>query len=286
MSRARLSIRILITGLLLVLGWQALTNLNNWRAKFADSNFQANSIRLQAYYLDQPAPIILAGSSVTARLDPSYFSETQTPQVANLGLDGCVVAFSLEVAAGRPVSGKCVLVENYSLLINETSNEKSIQSIISGAALRLPRHLGAFRAHIRPTALIYSELKKRKDRSGGVPGKKLLVARKMADLTPAEIAVLDRSRTAIAQLRKLGARVVLLRLPYGETEGPASERELDYFTEFAAELNAPEIDLPSLMRAKGIELRYSDGLHMVAPTAKEASRILGEELSSLLEKSG
>lgn len=282
MQRARFSIHVLIVGLLFLFGWQALARWVGWRAKFADSNYQANCIRLQAYYLDPPAPVVLTGSSVAARLDPSYFVRTQTPHVANLGLDGCVVAFSLETAARRPMAGRTIVVENYSLLIDDPSNEKTILPVISEMGLRLPENVGAFRANIRPTALLYSELKSRKDRYGGSPGKKTLIARKMADLTPAELALLNRNRKAITRLRELGARIVMLRIPHGETEGPSGKRELDYFSEFAAELNAPEIDIPKLMRVKGIPLRYSDGLHMVSPTASEASHILAAELSTLI----
>lgn len=150
----------------------------------------------------------------------------------------------------------------------------------------LPGKLDAFRVSIRPTALLYSALKERKDRGGGTPGMRSLACRKMADLTQDEIAQLNRSRRAITKLRNMGATIVLLRIPCGEAEGPAGQREPDFFSEFAAELNAPEIDLPKLMRTKGIALRYSDGLHMVGSTALAASEVLGDELAVLFSVQG
>lgn len=282
MKSSRFTLHVLLLGVLLLVAWNALARRSGWRAKFADSDYQANRIRLESYFLDPPAPVILVGSSVTGRLDRSYFEKTQVPNVANLGLDGCVVSFSLAVAAERSLAGRCVVVEHYSLLLSSPGNEAATRQIFSPSNLVLPSWMGGFRADIRPTALIYSGLKQRRDMGGGSAGTKVLGVRKMSDLTPAELVQLENRKRSLSKIINQGARVVVMRMPYGEAEGPEVDREPDFVSAFAADLGVPEIDIPRRLRAKSIPLRYSDGLHLVESSARAASVVLAEELNGIL----
>lgn len=285
MTRAPFTISVLIFCGFLLIGWQALTHYAHWKVRFADSNFQANRMRLQSFVLDARDPVILAGSSVTARLIPAYFTQTAFPRVTNLGLDGCVVAFALEIIAERPLTEHpIIVVEQYSMLLDTISNEETIREVITPAGLRLPALSGSLRADVRPTALIYSALKERRDKKGGFPGPKILIPRKMADLTPEEIKHLERNRSALRALQKKGARLVFMRIPCGETEGPIGERAPDFFTDLAADLHSPVIDIPILMRKNGLHLRYSDGLHLVSSSAQDVCRLLAAELESVSAK--
>jgi predicted Rdx family selenoprotein len=285
MKRAPFTISVLIFCTFLIIGWQALTHYAHWKVRFADSNFQANRIRLQSLILDAPAPVILAGSSVTARLVPAYFTQTSFPRVTNLGLDGCVVAFALEIIAERPLTEHpIIIVEQYSMLLDTMSNEETTRAAITPANLRLPALSGSFRADVRPTALIYSALKEQRDRKGGFPGPKTLIPQKIADLTQEQLKHLDRSRNALRALQKKGARLVFMRIPCGETEGPDGERAPDFFTDLAAELDSPVIDIPALMRKNELPLRYTDGLHLVSSSAQDVCRLLAVELESVVVK--
>src|SRR6266496_1401013 len=102
MSRNSHALRILglsaAFGVILVI----FGSVTPWRAELAETNFQANLIRVQAFLFDPLPRAVLVGSSISGRLLPSYFAQTSLAPFANLGLDGSGPSLGLDFVLQRP----------------------------------------------------------------------------------------------------------------------------------------------------------------------------------------
>ena len=76
MRSGRQALHILLCTGLLLAAWSLLLLILPSRAQLAESNYQANLIRLQNFLFQPVRPAIFVGSSITGRLLPGYFDAT------------------------------------------------------------------------------------------------------------------------------------------------------------------------------------------------------------------
>jgi hypothetical protein len=260
------------------LSW-TLPHTTWWRAELAETNFQANLIRLQAFAIGPPPKAVIVGSSLSGRLLPSYFENTWLSPVANLGLDGSSASFGLGLSAERPPG--LVLVELNTILKPHDNNDELLDSTVRSFGFQLSRRLPPLQARGRPSSVLYSWIK---SHQRGRPGSEPLPAPSVVASKPETQGaspiqntqlVRDEIRAQIQKLVSLGSRVVLVRLPWGN-RNEASNPAFEFGGDLARELKLAQIDLEQECARRGHVLRYTDGLHLAPASAREASRTLAE----------
>jgi hypothetical protein len=341
--------QVLIICLFLVLCYLGLLQCPGANALFAETNIQSNLIRISKY-LHHPVPNgVIVGSSLSGRLLPEYFRE-EGLDVANLGLDGSRSCFGLEVLSRRPERCRLVLIEVNTLFMPKNSNEMTLQEAIANPTFRLGGILPAMDPIHRPSSLLYTLFKEKKDftAGGGEAEKKTapmngsilnhleelrahgvevissihevgedrsnriqlgldqsasMVTRlqegKMIDDDGACAASLDflfkerfpsslqvkryienfQSQDISTRLKSLleqGSKIVLFVIPTAKGEGGYSQA-----WEIAANLNIPLINIRDRLPDNGVDLRYSDGRHLIGPSARKVVHVLAGALKEL-----
>lgn len=274
MQHARQSLRILALAALAVLVWQFWLR-GIARPALAETNYHANRLRLEAWFLDPLPADVLAGSSISGRLLPEYFAGTSLTGIANLGLDGsgpltaldCVLRRLTNVATVPPP--RRVFVEVHRLDRPVDANDRLLLAAADDTGMTLGRLLPATRAASRPTTVAYAWLKEHQRGQAGqqpLPGG-----------DPREVSGAESWFTALAarvsRLRALGVEVVLLRLPVGR-ENPGSAEAPNFADAAAGRLGVPLVDLHRTSVRKGLSLKYSDGLHLTPESARQVAREL------------
>jgi hypothetical protein len=282
MTRNRQALTIVWLALCLLAAFGLLAAAPFWRAELAETNFQANLIRLQGFLFDKPPQTVLVGSSITGRLVPSYFQNTSLAPLANLGLDGSGTLFGLGLALSNPPP--VVVLEENTFLRPANDNEQLLEATLREPTFHLAKYLPILRARSRPSSVLYTWLKQH-SREGGnskpenelvrtnSPGKGLRGPSTTAD--PDEVRKV--LRTEIGELIKHGSRVVLMRLPSqrATTNDPAfALSEL-----LAREFKLLHVDLDAECTSRGRTMTFTDGIHLSVNSAREASRVLAELIS-------
>jgi hypothetical protein len=291
MSRNRQAFSILWLAILLALAYGLLARAGLWRAQLAETNFQANLIRLQTFYFEPPPHSVLVGSSMTGRLLPSYFEGTSLARIANLGLDGSGSLFGLELVRTNPVP--VVIIEENTFLRPPNSNETLLAATLAGFNFRLSKYVPLLRAKSRPSSILYTWLKLRsKQGAVGITTEPPASAESDTNSLPSPSedasykAVHNQLRDGIKQLIEHGCRVVLLRLPSGRGVASPNDQAAALSEALMREFNLVRVDLGKESANRGEPLTYTDGVHLTASSARQASRLLAEVLanrSSLLK---
>jgi hypothetical protein len=287
MSRNRQALCIIWLSALLVAGYAIFARVAPWHAELAETNFQANLIRLQAFLFDPPPRAVLVGSSLSGRLLPDYFDGTQLAPLANLGLDGSSPLFGLDLTLTRPPP--LVIIEVNTLLRPGDANDKLLAATIRGFGFRLSRCLPILRARSRPSSMLYTWLKLRRNDAAGIPPD----APPDATNEPPALTVTpppsrkpnygvsqDRLRAQIQALRARGCRIVLVRLPAGHRSASSNNATHDFSDDLAQEFNLRQFDLGAEFSSRGRPISYTDGMHLTPASARAASRLLAELLAS------
>lgn len=276
MTRTKQTLLIVALGAALLGGWFGVCRMFGWRARLAENNYQANLIRLETFLHQPTPPAVLIGSSMTGRLLPEYFDSTPLNGAANLGLDGSSPDLGLDVALRRKDPPALVLVEVNTLLSQTSSNDATLRQAMESFSFRLAGWMPFLRTELRLTSISYSTLKLWQDRRL-TPSSSAPVALPPADpvATPVQLdtratALLSRHLARLRELQSRGARVILYQLPGG------SETLPEFVAEWNRELQFPVLHLGSEMRQRGFAPAYTDGLHLTAPSAAQASRVLAE----------
>lgn len=276
MTRTKQTLLIVALGVALLGGWLGVCRMFGWRARLAENNYQANLIRLETF-LHQPAPpAVLVGSSMTGRLLPEYFAGTPLTGVANLGLDGSSPDLGLDVVLRRKNPPAVVLVEVNTLLAQTSGNDATLRLAMESFSFRLAGWLPFLRTELRPSSISYSTLKLWQDRrlapspSAPIALPPAALAAIPVQLDARAAALLSRHLTRLRELQIRGARVVLYQLPGGDEAPPF------FMAGWDRELHCPFIRLGPEMRQRGFAPAYTDGLHLTAPSAAQASRVLAE----------
>lgn len=275
MTRARQALCILSLAVVAVLGWQWLAGGFLPRPALAETNFHANRLRLEAWFLDPVPSNVIAGSSISGRLLPGYFAGTSLASIANLGLDGSGPLTALDCVLRRLTNGgpvpRRVFLEVHRLGRTNDANDRLLLESAQGFAMKLAAVLPAVRAASRPSTVAYAWLKDRQ--SGGVAGD----GQPRGDdrTVTGEPDWLRQTRERVDRLRALGVEVVLLRLPVGR-ENPVNPQTTNFADEVARRIGVGLLDANRQTAAAGTILSYSDGLHLTADSARAVARALAQ----------
>lgn len=272
MNRARQSLWIVALAGLAVLAWPlVLRGLP--RPSLAETNYHANRLRLEAWFLDRMPSNVLAGSSISGRLLPGYFAGTTLAGIANLGLDGSGPLTALDCILLRATNGggtpRRVFLEIHRLDRTNDANDRLLLAAAQDAGMKLAGALPATRAAARPSTLAYAWLKERKPGGAGgepAPGGDL---RTFAG----NEAWLGGLESRVRSLRQLGVEVILLRLPVGR-ENPVDPAAPNFADAVAAHLGLPLVDLGRTAAGQGHKPAYTDGLHLSPESARWAAQAL------------
>lgn len=278
---SRQALAILLTSLALALGWQAVTAVGGWRARFGESNYIANRIRLEDYLLLPAAPRqVLVGSSLSGRLLPEFFVGTALADFATLGLDGSIPLVGLEALAHRPDLPSVVFVETYLMEKPWSANDQVLVDGLRSPGTALARRVPVTRAANRPSSILYSAVKARRDRAGAgsIVTNEPAVREPGPTVTPAPVApaVVDRWRTMLASLAQRGVKVVFVDLPSGEDRMPGPLASPDLAGKLAGDFKLARIDLRAEWFSRGWRPTYTDGRHLDAASARATARMLAE----------
>ncbi len=284
MSRNRQTLAILLLTAGLAALSVGLLHTRFWRAELAETNFQSNLIRLQSFFFGAQPKAVLVGSSFSGRLLPSYFEGTQIAPLANLGLDGSSALMGLEFCAERPPG--LVLVEANTMLVGYNKNEHSLTETVRSFGFRLSKYVPVLRARGRPSSVLYSWMKARGPRAQGLTRQfaeasqeeQNQQAGKQSSNEPSAAALAETKnavRRRIAEVQRLGCKIVLVRLPCGG-RFPKTHPTMVFADELAREFKLPQIDLEQECSSRGCHLAYTDGLHLAPLSAREASKVLAE----------
>jgi hypothetical protein len=297
MSPNRQTLCIICLSALLVAGYAIFARVAPWRAKLAETNFQANLIRLQAFLFDPQPRAVLVGSSISGRLLPDYFDKTQLAPMANLGLDGSSALFGLDLTLTRPP--QVVIVEVNTLLKQPDANDQLLAATIHSPSFRLSGYLPILRAQSRPSSMLYSWLKLRRNNPAAISPDVPPAAPPTSafSLQPSALphsaptipspsseasyaATRDRLRAQIQALRTRGCHIVLVRLPAGHQSASDNQATHDFCDNLAQEFNLRQLDLGAELSSRGRPISYTDGMHLTPSSAREASRLLAELLAN------
>ena len=259
------------------------------RPALAETNYEANRLRLEEWLLGPGSKAVLVGSSMAGRLLPSYFDGTPLAGIANLGLDGASPDTGLRLTLMRRPSPALVLLEGHLLSKRPGPNDSQLLELATGVGMQITALAPLTRADARPSTVLYGWLKERRGgpeaSAGGPESSAGAVTARVVSAAQAEkdAAGLDpewrpRIRSLITTLQEQGARVVLVRLPsgIGDPVDPEVPNELDAV---AGELGLPLVDLLRLSRKGQVAVSYTDGLHLTPKAARSVCRILAEAVA-------
>lgn len=253
----------------------------------AETNYEANRLRVERWLLGPPSPAVLVGTSLTGRLLPGYFQDTPLAGTENLGLDGASPDTGLRLVLMRNPAPALVLLEVHLLSKKPGPNDRQLLDLATGVGLQVSSILPLTRADARPSTVLYGWLKERQAGEGSTDVTPRAVspeqARKEAEAMDPDWQ--PRLRELVAQLQARGSQVALVRLPIGRGNptDPESPNEADAT---ARELGLPLLDLLRISRRDGLRITYTDGLHLTPSSARTVCRLLvgALETGGLLQK--
>lgn len=241
------------------------------------------AITLLDRYMEEPVPdVLLAGSSLTARLNEGYFD---TPDLEVLGLAGGSPITALEVALGRDRLPLIILIEMN--ILGRSDDPELVRRFSEGSARSWPRPIRsgiAFyeRWHHPPpdrnhdNALAASLLRahasnfdnhiylERATREWSVPPSQSAIAANLMTL-----------KRLVEAVEARGSRVLFYSLPLA---GPLEETVTAKLTSTAAHAAFPQSDQWIDLDGSDAELRWADGVHLdersAALIAKRIDRFL------------
>ncbi len=266
--------RVVLVAVLLVAGWMAFLGITGTRADLAESNLQANLIRITRY-LRTPSPdTVLVGSSIAGRLLPEYFPGDGS-EVLNLGLDGSRPLFGFEVLAAHEQTPRVVLLETATLFQPLKVNDETLREAMQSTTAKLGASVPFLRPEVRPITVAYEKLKAWREGLGA--GRVQPPVSSKADAPTDELPFTYAGvKNAIIDLKSKGTEVILIKIPAGDgwampLDGPA----LHLANELGLTVLQPGADIYA---HEGDVLRYSDGLHLDTPSAKKVSTSIAAKI--------
>jgi hypothetical protein len=264
---------VLIT-MVLMISYAVMLKLPGMNVRHSESNLQSNLIRLHQYFFSSiPSQGVLVGSSIGGRLDTQYFKE-QGLNIANLGLDGSRPVYSLNLLLNGSKIPKIVIIEGNTIFWEYTGNDAAITKEINSPTFQMGSWFPLLSPNARPSSVLYSMLKARKERHGD--GMLVEYHEMNSGKEPSLPKNFSQSLEMIRHLKAMGVSVVLVTVPSGTKESdPAAVERL------AKEAGVPLIKIRDYLPDRGNNLRYSDGMHLMSPDAREVVKTLVQRLRAL-----
>ncbi len=265
----------IVLGALLAFGaWSAMSSRLP-EAEVAESNFQANLIRLERWKLDPSPETVIVGSSIGARLLPRYFQGTALDGIHNLCLDGSGPSLGLRLVLESTNRPRRVFIEVHRLGKPWHPNDDAVLAAAHGPGMRLAGVATGFRAAFRPTTRLFAWMKSRKNPAGSPaePGK--LVSEAAVELHRATPSWERDLAHHIEALRLRGIGAVLVRFPVGRENPPDAEAESGA-DRLAKSLGVPLVDLYRESARRKMAVTYTDNLHLTPRSAAAISQLLAE----------
>jgi hypothetical protein len=243
--------------------------------EIAESNFQANLLRLEHWKLDAAPADVLVGSSIGARLLPRYFESTPLTGIHNLSLDGSGPGLGLRILLDSTNRPRRVFIEVHRLGKPWHPNDDAILAAASGSGMRLAGLAPGFRASARPSTLLFSWIKSRQHPPGAPakPGERVLeTATALHRVVPEWERDLARQ---IQTLRDRGIAAILVQFPVGR-ENPVDPEAHHGADQLAEHLGIPLIDLNRESARRNLPITYTDNLHLTPDSATRVAHLLAE----------
>ena len=247
------------------------------RAELAETNFQANLIRLQSWRLEAPPPNVIIGSSIAGRLLPGNFAGTPLASMANLSLDGSGPELGLRLVLARSNPPPRVFIEFHRLGKPWNANDDTLLAALREPGFALAGAVPGLRADARPTTLLYAWLKRRQDpppTPASHPATNAVV-RSVAAGAFVRPEWFGHFAGQVAELRQRGCEVILIRMPVGR-ENPAAAEAANDADALAHDLGLRLVDLNREAIRRGLNLSYTDGLHLSSGSARQICSLLAE----------
>lgn len=282
MKSARQTVLILVLTVVLSGGWAvALRKLPS--PELAETNYEANRLRVERWLLGPPASAVLVGTSMSGRLLPGYFTGTPLAGLANLGLDGASPDTGLRLVLMRQPEVPLVLLEAHLLGMKAGPNDRQLLDLATGVGLQISSVLPLTRAEARPSTVLYSWLKERRGGDGvaseAVKPRLVSPAQAATNAAAMDPDWRPRIEALIRRLQQRGSRIVLIRLPAGRAN-PADPEAPNDTDLIAGQLGLPLIDLLRLSRQEKVPVTYTDGLHLTPKSARAMSELLARTLEA------
>ncbi|MCX7869745.1 MAG: hypothetical protein N2322_07310 [Terrimicrobiaceae bacterium] len=254
--------------------WAGFLAVTGWRADLAESNLQANLSRISRY-LSTPEPEnVLVGSSVAGRLLPEYFREHGV-EVLNLGLDGSRPLFVFEILEKHERLPRRVLLETSGLFLPLGANDEILRQAVASPTMGMSRVFFPFRPENRPVSVLYERLKSlREFLTEGRSQPALPPPSAAVSSNPELPATYPEIRNHVRKLKEAGTEVVLVDIPRGAGWAGGAGHAAKHL---ARELGLRLLEAgPAIYESSGEVLRFSDGLHLDAPSARRVASWLVE----------
>jgi hypothetical protein len=282
--RHRQAIAIVAVALALLAGWRVALGWLGGAAEFGESNYQANRIRIERYLARPKAPeYVVLGSSLSGRLRASGFAGTAMSDVAVLGFDGSTPLLGMALLTNRLDLPRVALVETFLFDRGWKANDQLLLDGLSGPGMGLARADRLFAADQRPTTLLYSWMKERRDRAnaGTAPRTNDAVRLPSPPETPGSAGpeTLAQLREAIRALRDRGVEVILVDMLTGEKRMPGERLAPDTAELVSREFGLRRIDLRRDWFARGWEPGYTDRRHLDGASANALARLLANAVA-------
>ena len=279
MQQRRQALWIVLIALVALVAW---TLAHRWlpKAEIAETNFQANLIRLQAWMFEASPSNVIVGSSISGRLLPKIFADTPLASMANLGLDGSGPEFGLRLMLARSNPPPQIFVEVHRLGKPWNANDDMLLIALLEPEFAIAGSISGLRANTRPTTLVYNWFKGRHE-PVQKPTALASLFTSIASANATNRVWRPHFAEQVAELHRRGSEVILLRLPVGR-ENPANPDTPDTADELAAKLGLRMIDLNREAVRRGLEISYTDGLHLSTSSALAVSHLLAELVSATL----
>lgn len=271
--------------------WMALALLGghlvfvSWprvEVNLASSNIMTNVIRLEEVRHVPPHSLALAGSSVTGRLNTSFFRTTTAP-IVNIGLDGCATMDAAVSLLTAPQEPAVLFLEMNTMTPRDPASFAAVKAALSPFRMSASSVLPFLQAKERPVDLLYSAISSLKP--PGSSDRPLLwrdaISNPPAVAIPADpdgriARYMQETRTTLADLKKRGVTLAFLLVPDSFLQSDRLDVGISISQALAAELDIPIFDL---RQASNVEsLSWTDGIHLRPVAAQEVVRFIEAEV--------
>jgi hypothetical protein len=233
----------------------------------AETELTAGLMRLHTLRETRGRAAFLAGTSLSAKLPADVLFRGFDGAIVNMGVDGAPPIFAAREILAADAQPSIVMIEANYILLPFDGNTALLDDVSQTPMFWLGSRWDLFRRDYRPVTLVYSHLKSLRDRALSGDG---TIAATVALEQPAATTLPDEQRAwaltwadTIRRLQARGAQIVLTMLPDGEQDRTAEYQMMRYL---AGEFRIPVLDLKA--RLAGQPLVYSDGVHLIASSAR------------------